>query len=147
MTSILVLNGPNLNLLGQREPEIYGTATLASIEDRCATEASRLGVKVGFHQSNHEGELVDAVQEASSVYQGLILNAAAFTHTSVALADAVKAIDIPAVEVHMSNIYGREPFRRHSFLAEAVVGSICGFGPAVYLLALQAMADLLKDGS
>lgn len=144
MTSMLVLNGPNLNLLGQRELEIYGSANLELIERRCRKHAEALGVQLEFLQSNHEGQLVDFIQAAPAAHQGLILNAAAYTHTSVALADAIKAIDIPVIEVHLSNIYSREPFRKHSYISPVAVGSICGFGPNVYLLAMDAMNSVLN---
>ncbi|MCE2521958.1 MAG: type II 3-dehydroquinate dehydratase [Rhodobacteraceae bacterium] len=145
MMSILVLNGPNLNLLGRREPDIYGSADLEFIEGLCRKRAEELGTRVEFRQSNHEGELVDFIQSAPKDHLGLILNAAAYTHTSVALADAIKAIEIPAIEVHMSNIYNREPFRKHSYLSAVAVGSICGFGPKVYVLALDAMVSILNS--
>ena len=144
MTSMLVVNGPNLNLLGKREPEIYGPADLEAIEGRCRKHAEALGVQVEFLQSNHEGQLVEFIQAAPEAHQGLILNAAAYTHTSVALVDAIKAIDIPVIEVHMSNIYSREPFRKHSYISPVAIGSICGFGPDVYLLAMDAMNSVLK---
>ena len=143
MASMLVLNGPNLNLLGQREPEIYGSANLEFIEGRCRRHADALGIQVEFLQSNHEGQLVDFIQAAPETHQGLILNAAAYSHTSVALVDAIKAISIPVIEVHMSNIYGREPFRKHSYISPVAVGIICGFGPNVYLLAMDAMKSVL----
>ena len=144
MTSMLVVNGPNLNLLGQRETEIYGSADLEAIERRCRKHADALGVQLEFLQSNHEGQLVDFIQAAPRAHQGLILNAAAYTHTSVALVDAIKAIDIPVIEIHLSNIYSREPFRRHSYISPVAVGSICGFGPNVYLLAMDAMNSVLN---
>ena len=144
MTSMLIVNGPNLNLLGQREPEIYGWANLEIIERRCRKRAGELGLEVDFLQSNHEGQLVEFIQAAPKVHQGLILNAAAYSHTSVALVDAIKAIDIPVIEVHMSNIYSREPFRKHSYISPVAVGQICGFGPNVYLLAMDAMNFVLN---
>lgn len=143
MTSMLIVNGPNLNLLGQREPEIYGSANLEVIEGHCRKHADALGVQVEFLQSNHEGQLVDFIQAAPDTHEGLILNAAAYSHTSVALVDAIKAIDIPVIEVHMSNIYNREPFRKHSYISPVAVGVICGFGPNVYLLAMDAMNSVL----
>ncbi|HEV2549666.1 MAG TPA: type II 3-dehydroquinate dehydratase [Stellaceae bacterium] len=145
--TILVLNGPNLNLLGVREPSIYGRETLADIEEACLERAVDLGLSVEFRQSNHEGQLVDWIQEARESADGIILNAAALTHTSVALLDALRAAELPVVEVHLSNIYRREPFRHHSYVSAAATGIICGFGPHGYVLALDAMAQLLaRDG-
>lgn len=145
--TILVLNGPNLNLLGVREPSIYGRETLADIEEACLEHAVDLGLSVEFRQSNHEGQLIDWIQEARESADGIILNAAALTHTSVALLDALRAAELPVVEVHLSNIYRREPFRHHSYVSAAATGIICGFGPHGYVLALEAMAQLLaRDG-
>ncbi len=141
--TILVLNGPNLNLLGVREPSIYGRETLADIEEACLERAVDLGLSVEFRQSNHEGQLIDWIQEARESADGIILNAAALTHTSVALLDALRAAELPVVEVHLSNIYRREPFRHHSYVSAAATGIICGFGPHGYVLALDAMAQLL----
>jgi 3-dehydroquinate dehydratase-2 len=141
MTKILVINGPNLNLLGQREPGLYGPETLDSICRRLADLAGRLGVEVDFFQSNHEGALVEAVQSLDGAYQGAILNAAAYTHTSVALRDAVLAAKAPVVEVHLTNPAAREDFRRVSLLAGAAAGAISGFGPASYELALHWFAS------
>ena len=143
--SVLVLNGPNLNLLGTREPEIYGTDTLATIEAACQKRAKTLGLEVEFRQSNDEGELVDWVQEASGPFAALIVNAGAYTHTSVALLDALLATDLPIIEVHLSNIYRREDFRHHSYVSPTAQGMICGFGGHGYLLALEAMARLLQE--
>jgi len=143
--SILVLNGPNLNLLGTREPAVYGTETLADIERACVARAEILGLDVAFRQSNHEGELVDWIQEAADTHAGLILNAGAFTHTSVAILDALRSIDIPVVEVHLSNIHRRESFRHNSYVAQAAVGTICGFGAFGYEMALDALARRLAD--
>ena len=137
---VYILNGPNLNLLGVREPEIYGSETLEGIQQRCEARAESLGLEIDFRQSNHEGELVDWVQEARSHASGLIINAGAHTHTSVALLDAILAADLPVVEVHLSNIYQREEFRRHSYISPAANGVICGFGAQVYDLALDALA-------
>lgn len=140
---IYVLNGPNLNLLGTREPHIYGHETLDDLDQRIQTRASDYGLKIVFKQSNHEGQLVDWVQEAGKKADGLILNAGALTHTSVSLRDAILAAQIPCVEVHLSNIFKREQFRHHSHISPASVGLICGFGPIGYEFALQALADLL----
>ena len=143
MTSILVLNGPNLNLLGTRQPEVYGATTLAEIEATCRTTAARLGIEVDFVQSNHEGVLVDAIHAARGTRHGIVLNAGAYTHTSVALRDAIAAVDVPVVELHLSNIHAREPFRHVSHIAPVAVGQICGFGPAGYPLAVEALATYL----
>jgi len=143
MTSILILNGPNLNLLGQRQPEVYGTATLSGIEAACRARADDLGIAVAFEQSNCEGVLIDAVHDARGRHDGIILNAGAYTHTSIALMDAITSIDVPVIELHLSNIHAREPFRHVSFIARAAVGVICGFGPAGYTLAIDAMLGYL----
>jgi 3-dehydroquinate dehydratase II len=143
--TILILNGPNLNLLGQREPDIYGRTTLADIEAMCLREAARLGVEVDCRQSNSEGELVSWVQQVSGRFAGLILNAGAYSHTSIALLDAVRSLREPLIEVHLSNIYQRETFRQHSYVSLAAKGIICGFGPRGYLMALSALAAMLDD--
>lgn len=143
LPSLLVLHGPNLNLLGQREPGIYGTTTLAEINQRLQQEAQLHEFAVSFLQSNHEGVLVDAIQSAPDQHQGLIINAAAYTHTSVAIRDAIAAVGIPTVEVHLSNIYRREPFRHHSYIAPVVLGQISGFGVDSYILGLQALVRYL----
>ena len=140
MMNILVLNGPNLNLLGTREPEHYGTLTLADIERRLCSEAESLGVTLAFRQTNSEGELVTWVQQAAGEYDGIVLNAAAYTHTSVALRDAIAAVKLPVVEVHLSNVFAREEFRHHSYIAPVCRGSISGFGAMSYVLALRALA-------
>ena len=145
MKTIYILNGPNLNLLGQREPHIYGHDTLATIEALCKTKAKELGFEINFRQSNIEGDLVSWIQEAREKAQGLIINAASYTHTSIALHDAVKAVGLPAIEVHLSNVHAREAFRHHSYMAAATRGVICGFGPQSYTLALEAMAHILKQ--
>lgn len=140
---ILVLHGPNLNLLGRRQPEIYGRFTLEQINRKIRALARELGVEVEIRQSNNEGELVGWVQESAGRFGAIVINAAAYTHSSVALRDALTAVGIPAVEVHISNIYRREEFRRSSFIAEAVVGQITGFGAHSYLLGLRAAAELI----
>lgn len=139
-----ILNGPNLNLLGTREPEIYGTDTLANIEQMCLEAAEELELTVLFRQTNTEGTLVDWVQEAGKSAEALIINAAAYTHTSIALHDALKALEIPAIELHLSNIHAREAFRHHSWVSPAVTGMICGFGADGYLMALDAAARLIE---
>lgn len=141
---IYILNGPNLNLLGTREPEIYGADTLADIEKACVKTAKAAGYKVVFKQSNIEGELVDMIQEARIDASALIINPAAYTHTSVAIHDALKALDIPAIEIHLSQPAKRESFRRRSYVAEAVTGTISGFGANSYELGLQAAINLLN---
>ncbi len=141
---VLVLHGPNLNLLGQREPEIYGRTTLADIDTGLVTLGRELGVEVETFQSNHEGELVSKVQAARDRCAALIINAGAYTHTSVALLDAILAVGLPVVEVHLSNLYKREPFRHHSYIARAAVGQICGFGADSYFLGLRAAVGVIK---
>ncbi|MGE5301709.1 MAG: type II 3-dehydroquinate dehydratase [Alphaproteobacteria bacterium] len=140
---ILVLHGPNLNLLGKRQPEIYGRLTLEQINARIRALAKELGLNVEIRQSNSEGELVTWVQDAPAKFGAIVFNPAAYTHTSIALRDAISAVAIPTVEVHMSNIHKREPFRSHSFVAEAAVGQIAGFGAQSYLLGLRAAAAQL----
>lgn len=140
-----MLHGPNLNLLGQREPEIYGSLTLEDINGLLVSEARSLNVKVSTFQSNHEGALVDAIHQAKGRYGGLLINAGAYTHTSVALADAIAAVAIPTVEVHLSNIYRRESFRHHSYIAPVAVGQISGFGAQSYRLGLQALVSAIGD--
>jgi 3-dehydroquinate dehydratase II len=135
---ILVMNGPNLNLLGKREPEIYGSVTLDDINKRITALAAELGVEVAFFQSNHEGELVQKIQDAMGGYEAIVINPGAYTHTSVALRDAISSTGIPTVEAHISNIYKREEFRKHSYISGVAVGQIAGFGPDSYLLALRA---------
>jgi 3-dehydroquinate dehydratase-2 len=142
---ILVIHGPNLNLLGMREPDIYGAFTLDDINKRLSALAAELGVEVSFFQSNHEGELVQRIQEALGVYQAIVINPGAYTHTSVALRDAIAGTGIPTVETHISNIYRREEFRKHSFISGVAVGQITGFGLDSYLLALRAAVSLGKE--
>lgn len=143
MTVVHFLNGPNLNLLGQREPEIYGADTLADIEAACQTRAGELGQTVTFHQSNHEGQLVTWIQEARGVADALVINAGAYTHTSVAILDAMKMFDGLKIELHLSNPHRREAFRHHSYISLATDGVIAGFGAAGYRLALDAVAAKL----
>ena len=145
LLSLLVLHGPNLNLLGKREPHIYGSVTLEEINHFLIKEAERLGATVVCFQSNQEGVLVDKIQEALGQYQGIIINAGAYTHTSVAIRDAIAAVKIPTVEVHLSNIYQRESFRHHSYIAPIAIGQISGFGPNSYRLGLQALIDYLRQ--
>ncbi|MCA0201274.1 MAG: type II 3-dehydroquinate dehydratase [Proteobacteria bacterium] len=141
--TIVVLNGPNLNLLGQREPEIYGRGSLEDIKAATRARAKTHGLETDFRQSNDEGELVTAIQEARNSAAGIIINAAAYTHTSVAILDALLACDLPVIEVHLSNIYKREEFRHHSYVSRAATGVICGFGAHGYELAVDAMANIL----
>lgn len=143
MTSILVLNGPNLNLLGTRQPEVYGATTLAEIEAACHAEAGALGIGLAFEQSNHEGAMVEAIHAARGVHDGIVLNAGAYTHTSIALMDALAAVELPAVELHLSNVFAREDFRHRSYISKVAMGVICGFGPAGYPLAIRALAQAL----
>ena len=147
MTSILILNGPNLNLLGTRQPEVYGRTTLADIEALCRAHATSRGADVACLQSNCEGALIDAVHAAKGVHDGIVLNAGAYTHTSIALMDAISSIDLPVVELHLSNVHAREEFRHVSYIARVAVGVICGFGAAGYPLAMDAlMAHLAQEG-
>jgi 3-dehydroquinate dehydratase II len=145
MKPIYVLNGPNLNLLGQREPGIYGLDTIADLQQRCEAKAKALGHAIVFRQTNTEGEMIDWVHEAQDKASGIIINGAAYTHTSVALHDALKAVGLPTIEVHLSNIYKREPFRHHSYISPVAHGVICGFGGASYELALEGLSTILKS--
>lgn len=144
MLRILVLHGPNLNLLGTREQSIYGTQSLENIDSALTTLAEHLGLHIDIHQSNSEGDLVNWIQEGGSGYHGIIINPAAYTHTSVAIRDAISAVGLPTVEVHLSNIHQREPFRHHSHVAGVALGQISGLGPSGYLLALRGLHDHLS---
>lgn len=146
MPSLLVINGPNLNMLGTREPHIYGTTTLSDVESACIEHGKALGATVTCIQSNIEGELVTAIQQARGTADGIILNAGAYTHTSIALHDAIIAAEVPTIELHVSNVYARESFRHKSMIARACIGIIAGFGATGYGLALQAMLTHLGDG-
>ena len=141
---VLVLNGPNLNMLGTREPETYGRETLHEIETACHRRARQLGLAVDFRQTNAEGQMVDWIQDARATAAAIIINAGALTHTSIAILDALRAVDRPVVEVHLSNIYRREEFRHHSYVSKAAEGVICGFGGHGYVLALEALARKLN---
>jgi 3-dehydroquinate dehydratase-2 len=141
--TVFILNGPNLNLLGTREPEIYGSETLDGLKNRCERKAAELGLIVDFRQTSSESQFVDWIHEARAAAGGLIVNAAAYSHTSVAILDALLGSPIPCVEVHLSNIYKREEFRHHSYVSKAASGVICGFGPKGYELALSVLADKL----
>jgi 3-dehydroquinate dehydratase-2 len=142
--SILVLNGPNLNLLGTRQPEVYGSTTLADVEAMCAEKARALGIEIDFRQSNHEGTLVDWIHEAKGKHDAILINAGAYTHTSIALHDAIASVELPVAEVHISNIHKREEFRHLSYISKVSVGMICGFGTYGYLLGLDALANHLS---
>ena len=148
MKIILVLNGPNLNLLGTREPAVYGSQTLADVEALCTADCARLGFKLDFRQSNHEGVLVDAIQEAgraqaAGTLAGVVFNAGAYTHTSVALHDAIKGAGVTVIELHISNVHAREPFRHHSYLSPAAKGVMAGFGVKGYALAIAGIAGMI----
>ena len=147
MPIVFILNGPNLNLLGVREPSIYGRDTLGDIEERCSARAAALGLEIDLRQTNHEGQLVDWIQEARESADGIILNAGALTHTSVALLDALSAAELPVIEVHLSNIFRRESFRHHSYVSLAANGVICGLGARGYELALDGIASLIESES
>lgn len=144
-TPVFVLNGPNLNMLGTREPGIYGGKTLADVKNECLTKGEELGLTVDFRQTNHEGVLVDWIQEAASAAKGIVLNPGAYSHTSVALLDAILSTGLPVIEVHISNIFARETFRHHSYVSSAAAGIICGLGTGGYLLALEALKPLVAE--
>jgi 3-dehydroquinate dehydratase-2 len=144
-TPILVLNGPNLNMLGKREPGVYGARTLPEIEADTRAAGERLGMTVDFRQSNHEGVLIDWIHEAFGRFAALVINPGAYTHTSVALHDAIRAVGLPTVEVHLSNVFAREEFRHHSYISPVAAGVICGFGPLGYALALEALKAKLAS--
>ncbi len=143
MRKILVIHGPNLNMLGKREPDLYGSESLGEINERLETSAKSFGIELEIFQSNHEGRLVDKIQTALSGYAAVVINPAAFTHTSVAIRDALLLLDVPIIEIHLSNIYKREPFRHKSLIADIATGQISGFGAHGYLLALEAAAGLI----
>ncbi|MDO8608395.1 MAG: type II 3-dehydroquinate dehydratase [Phaeospirillum sp.] len=144
---ISILNGPNLNMLGTRQPEVYGRESISDIEALCRAHADGQGFALEFRQTNHEGDLVTWIQEARGRASGIVINAGAYTHTSVAILDALLAAEVPTVEVHLSNIHQRDPFRHHSYVAKAAKGMICGFGSHGYILALDALARLIKGSS
>ena len=144
MKKVFIINGPNLNMLGKREPEIYGNITLNELEKICADESKKLDFNIYFFQSNSEAEIIDKIQKSHN-YEGLIINAGAFTHTSIAIHDALKILLIPKIEVHISNIYNREEFRKKSFISPAVHGIIAGFGIDVYIIALRSLKKLFKN--
>jgi 3-dehydroquinate dehydratase II len=144
MKRVMILNGPNLNLLGVREPHIYGTTTLAEIRQSCELEAKRLSLTLSFHQSNHEGELVDLIQSARQAADAIVINPAAYSFTSIAMVDAIKAFEGPVIEVHISNIHARDEHHRHSKISHAATAVICGLGPHGYIAALRALAEMPK---
>jgi 3-dehydroquinate dehydratase-2 len=151
MASVLVLNGPNLNLLGTRKPEVYGTTTLADVEKLCADAAAKLGLDIDFKQSNHEGQLIDWIQETGAAVKagesiGAVFNPGAFTHTSVALHDAIEGASLPVIECHVSNVHKREEFRHHSFISPIAAGIVIGFGVHGYVLAINGLHQLSQSG-
>lgn len=147
MQTVIILNGPNLNMLGKREPEIYGHESLSDIEQLCLQQAKKLGLHIDFRQSNDEGQLIDWIQQAPSSAGGLIINPGAYGHTSIALLDAVQSINLPVIEVHLSNIHKREEFRHQTFISRAAKGMICGFGSQSYLLGLIAMNNIINSNT
>jgi 3-dehydroquinate dehydratase II len=142
---ILVIHGPNLNMLGKRETELYGHMTLGAINDMLKEKGTSLGIGVDVFQSNHEGELITRIQDAMGEYDGLVINPAAYTHTSIGIRDAVLLLDVPVIEIHLSNIYKREPFRHKSLIASAATAQLAGFGPRGYVMALSAVADMINS--
>jgi 3-dehydroquinate dehydratase II len=146
MKRVMILNGPNLNLLGVREPHIYGTTTLAQIGEACEREAKKLTLTLSFHQSNHEGALVDLIQSARQDADAIIINPAAYSFTSIAMVDAIKAFEGPVIEVHISNIHARDEYHRHSKISHTATGVICGLGPHGYIAALRALAEMTDKG-
>lgn len=144
MKKIIIINGPNLNLLGSREKDIYGNTTLEQIEQICQKKAKELNLNLTFHQTNSESKIIDFIHEAQENFDGLIINPAAFTHTSIALLDALKSVSKPKIEIHLSNIYAREDYRKNSITSEGVEGIICGFGSLSYILAIKALNSLLN---
>tara|TARA_B100001287_G_C22667952_1_gene523802 strand:- start:1733 stop:2176 length:444 start_codon:yes stop_codon:yes gene_type:complete len=142
---VIIINGPNLNLLGQREDDIYGKDTLEDIEKRCITKGLQIDLSINFFQSNNEGEIIDKLHEVEKNYDGLIINPAAFTHSSIAILDSLRAINKPKIEIHLSNIYSREEYRKKSITSEAVNGLICGFGGNSYILGIEAIAKLIYN--
>ncbi|WP_170514108.1 type II 3-dehydroquinate dehydratase [Ruegeria atlantica] len=147
MHKALILNGPNLNLLGTRQPEVYGSTTLEMVENLCVSHGSSIGLDVSCFQSNHEGALIDAIHAAKGDQDGIVLNAGAYTHTSIALMDAIASVELPMIEVHLSNIHAREEFRHVSYISKVAIGQICGFGAQGYVMALDGLAAHLKGGS
>ena len=145
--NIIVINGPNLNLLGEREQSQYGSIKYEDLKNKCLEYSKEIGIKLEFYQSNVEGDIVTKIQESRNKYDGLIINAAAFTHTSVAIRDALNIFKKPSIELHISNIYKREEFRQKSMLSDVVTGLICGLGANGYILAINAMQELLKNGN
>jgi 3-dehydroquinate dehydratase II len=146
MKRLMILNGPNLNLLGVREPHIYGTTTLAQVKESCEAHAKGLGLSLSFHQSNHEGEIVDWIQQARQSADAIIINPAAYSFTSIAIVDAIKAFEGPVMEVHISNIHARDEHHRHSKISHAATAVICGLGPYGYIAAISAVAQMAKKG-
>jgi 3-dehydroquinate dehydratase-2 len=144
MKRVMILNGPNLNLFGVREPHIYGTTTLTQIREACEREATKLGLTISFHQSNHEGELIDLIQSARQNADAIIINPAAYSFTSIAIVDAIKAFEGPVIEVHVSNIHARDEYHRHSKVSHAATGVICGLGPHGYVAAMRALTEMPK---
>ena len=145
MKKIIIINGPNLNLLGQREDDIYGKNTLEDIKKICENKGKTRNLEIDFYQSNNEGELINKIQEVAEIYDGLIINPAAFTHSSIAILDSLRAINKPKIEIHLSNIYAREEYRKKSITSEGVNGLICGFGPNSYILGIDAIANLIYN--